>query len=118
LSDNDSLFVRLISHQPAGLFSQNKSATINQAAVLFSQNKSAPAISHQTNQPAGYSGMHYLCSVRQRSCLLLLQLFSFGGFRVKGKDCLFFHLQTKFLIRDVLVVHFVRWIGKSMDQIT
>jgi hypothetical protein len=33
-----SLFVRLISHQPA---------------VLFSQNKSAPAISHQPNEQAG-----------------------------------------------------------------
>jgi hypothetical protein len=42
-----SLFVRLISHQPAVLFSQNKPATSNQPAVLFSQNKSAPDISHQ-----------------------------------------------------------------------
>jgi hypothetical protein len=38
-----SLIVRLISHQAAVLFSQNKPATINQPAVLFSQNKSAPA---------------------------------------------------------------------------
>jgi hypothetical protein len=43
----DSLFARLISHQPAVLFSQNKAATNNQPAVLFSQNKPAPAISHQ-----------------------------------------------------------------------
>jgi hypothetical protein len=42
----------LVSHQPAVLFSQNKSATNNQPAVLFSQNKSAPAISHQPNEQA------------------------------------------------------------------
>jgi hypothetical protein len=47
-----SLFVRLISHQPAVFFSQNKPATSNQPAVLFSQNKSAPAISHQPNEQA------------------------------------------------------------------
>jgi hypothetical protein len=47
-----SLFVRLINHQPAVLFSQNKPATSNQPAVLFSQNKSAPAISHQPNEQA------------------------------------------------------------------
>jgi hypothetical protein len=46
----NSLFVRLISHQPAVLFSQNKPATINQPAVLFSHSKSAPAISHQPNE--------------------------------------------------------------------
>jgi hypothetical protein len=44
------MFVRLISHQPTVLFSQNKPATSNQPAVLFSQNKSAPAISHQPNE--------------------------------------------------------------------
>jgi hypothetical protein len=44
--------VRLISHQPAVLFSQNKPATSNQPAVLFSQNKSAPAINHQPNEEA------------------------------------------------------------------
>jgi hypothetical protein len=48
-----SLFVRLISHQPTVLFSQNKPAISNQPAVLFSQNKSAPAISHQPNEQAG-----------------------------------------------------------------
>jgi hypothetical protein len=47
-----ALFVWLISHQPAVLFSQNKPATSNQPAVLFSQNKSAPAISHQPNEQA------------------------------------------------------------------
>jgi hypothetical protein len=41
-----------ISHQPAVLYSQNKSATSNQPAVLFSQNKAAPAISHQPNEQA------------------------------------------------------------------
>jgi hypothetical protein len=40
-----SLFAWLISHQPAVLFSQNKSATSNQPVVLFSQNKPA------TSQP-------------------------------------------------------------------
>jgi hypothetical protein len=49
-----ALFVWLISHQPAVLFSQNKSATSNQPIVLFSQNKSAPAISHQLNEHAAY----------------------------------------------------------------
>jgi hypothetical protein len=44
-----ALFVWLITHQPAVLFSQNKPATSNQTAVLFSQNKSAPATS-QTNR--------------------------------------------------------------------
>jgi hypothetical protein len=48
----DSLFVRLISHQPAVLFSQNKPATNNQPTVLFSHSKSAPAISHQPNEQA------------------------------------------------------------------
>jgi hypothetical protein len=46
----NSLFVWLISHQPAVLFSQNKPATSNQPAVLFFQNKSAPATSHQPNE--------------------------------------------------------------------
>jgi hypothetical protein len=44
-----SLFVWLISHQPAVLYSQNNPATSNQPPVLFSQNKSAPATS-QTNR--------------------------------------------------------------------
>jgi hypothetical protein len=48
-----SLFVWLISHQPAVLFSQNKPATSNQPAVLFSQNKPAPAINHQPTEQAG-----------------------------------------------------------------
>jgi hypothetical protein len=46
----DSLFGWLISHQPAVLFSHNKSATSNQPTVFFSHNKSAPAISHQPNE--------------------------------------------------------------------
>jgi hypothetical protein len=48
----DGLFVWLISHQPAVLFSQNKPATNNQPAVIFSQNKPAPAISHQPTEQA------------------------------------------------------------------
>jgi hypothetical protein len=47
-----ALFAWLISHQPAVLFSQNKSATNNQPSVLFSPNKRAPAISHQPNEHA------------------------------------------------------------------
>jgi hypothetical protein len=47
-----ALFVWLISHQPAVIFSQIKPATSNQPAVLFSQNKSASAISHQPNEQA------------------------------------------------------------------
>jgi hypothetical protein len=51
-------FARLISHQPAVLFSQNEPATSNQPAVLFSQNE--PATSQQysslrTNQPSATS---------------------------------------------------------------
>jgi hypothetical protein len=49
---SDVLFVWLINHQQAVLFSQNKSATSNQPAVLFSQNKSASTISHQPNEQA------------------------------------------------------------------
>jgi nucleoside-diphosphate-sugar epimerase len=45
-----ALFAWLISHQPAVLFSHNKSATGNQPAVLFSHNKPAPTISHQLNE--------------------------------------------------------------------
>jgi hypothetical protein len=37
ISEKNALFVWLISHQPAVLFSHNKSTTSNQAAVLFSQ---------------------------------------------------------------------------------
>jgi hypothetical protein len=48
----DTLFAWLISHQPAVLFSQNKSAISNQPAVLFSQNKPAPAIRHQPTEQA------------------------------------------------------------------
>jgi hypothetical protein len=55
-SQTSSVFVRLISHQPAVLFSLDKPATSNQPAVLFSQNKSAPAISHQPNEQAVGSG--------------------------------------------------------------
>jgi hypothetical protein len=47
-----SLFARLISHQPAVLFSQNEPASSNQPAVLFSQSKPAPAISHQPTEQA------------------------------------------------------------------
>jgi hypothetical protein len=46
------LFVWLISHQPAVLFTQNKSAISNQPTVLFSQSKPAPAISHQPTEQA------------------------------------------------------------------
>jgi hypothetical protein len=49
-----AVFVWLISHQPAVLFSHNKSAMSNQPAVLFSQNKPAPAMSHQPNEQAVY----------------------------------------------------------------
>jgi hypothetical protein len=55
-----SLFAWLISHQPAVLFSHNKSATSNQPAVLFSQNKPAPAISHQ---PTELAPCHEACEI-------------------------------------------------------
>jgi cell division septation protein DedD len=41
------MFIWLISHQAAVLFSRNKSVTSNQPTVLFSQNKPAPATSNQ-----------------------------------------------------------------------
>jgi hypothetical protein len=47
-----AMFVWIVSHRSALLFSQNKSATSKQSAVLFSQNKSAPAVSHQPNEHA------------------------------------------------------------------
>jgi hypothetical protein len=47
-----TLFAWLTSHQPAVLFSHNKTATSNQPTVLFSQNKPAPAISHQPTEQA------------------------------------------------------------------
>jgi hypothetical protein len=46
------VFVWLISHQPAVLFSQNKPVTSNQPAVFFSQKKSTLVISHQPNEQA------------------------------------------------------------------
>jgi hypothetical protein len=49
-----ALFVWLISHQAAVLFSQNKSATNNQPTVLFSHNKSAPVVSQQPNEHAAF----------------------------------------------------------------
>jgi hypothetical protein len=52
LSLSSSLFVWLISYQPAVLFSQNKPATSKQPAVLFSQNKSATSTNHQPNKQA------------------------------------------------------------------
>jgi hypothetical protein len=58
------MFVWLISHQPAVLFSQNKPATSNQPTVLFSQKKSAPASNQQyfslgTNQPPAISQQYF-----------------------------------------------------------
>jgi hypothetical protein len=58
---SNALFVWLISHQPAVLFSQNKPTTSNQPAVLFSQSKSAPAIRHQPNEQA--VTLHYLTTL-------------------------------------------------------
>jgi hypothetical protein len=57
-----NLFAWLISHQPAVLSSQNKSATSNQPTVFFSQNKSAPAISHQPNEQAKLPPHRAQCS--------------------------------------------------------
>jgi hypothetical protein len=52
LARANGLFVWLIGHQPAVLFSRNKSAIRNQPAVLFSQNKPAPVIIPQPNEQA------------------------------------------------------------------
>jgi hypothetical protein len=59
-----SPFARLISYQPAVLFSHNKPAINNQPAVLFSQNTPAPAISHQpTEQAANLVRLHWVPKV-------------------------------------------------------
>jgi hypothetical protein len=51
VSEAITMFVSLISHQAAVLFSHNKPAISNQPAVLFYQNKPAPTISTgQTNR--------------------------------------------------------------------
>jgi hypothetical protein len=63
------MFVWFISHQPAVLFSQNKSATSNQPTVFFSQNKSAPAISHQPNE----SSYIYSWGVHERKIIWFLK---------------------------------------------
>jgi hypothetical protein len=55
-----SPFAWLIRHQPAVLFSQNKSGTSNEPTVFFSQNKSAPAISHEPNEHAAALKIEYL----------------------------------------------------------
>jgi hypothetical protein len=57
-TEPNALFVWIISHQTAVLFSQNKPAISNRSAVLFSQNKLAPAISHQPNEQA--VNLHFL----------------------------------------------------------
>jgi hypothetical protein len=92
------LFVRLISHQPAVLFSQNEPATSNQPAVLFSQNKSAPAISHQPNEQALITQPHsrrhfpsFLHSVPFRMLSKLDQ-------KTNGKDLLFFLLAKRYIL--------------------
>jgi hypothetical protein len=77
-----NLFVRLISHQSAVLFSHNKPATSNQPAVLFSQNKSAPTISHQPNEQAA-----------SRRCLAPLYCHKSILF-VTQTTCLFFFLKS------------------------
>jgi hypothetical protein len=47
-----ALFVWLIRHQSAVLFSHNKPAANNYPTVLFSQNKPAPTTNHQPNEQA------------------------------------------------------------------
>jgi hypothetical protein len=54
------MFVWLISHQPAVLFSQNKPATNNQPTTLLSQNKSELATSHKPNEQAAYVTKLYI----------------------------------------------------------
>jgi hypothetical protein len=63
----NALFVWLISHQPAVLFSQNKLAITNQPAVLFSQNKPAPAISHQPNEQAANSSKFFVVKTKKET---------------------------------------------------
>jgi hypothetical protein len=60
---SSSPFVRLINHQPAVIFSQNKPGTSNQPAVLFYQNKSASAISHQPNEHVAGFVLHFVSGV-------------------------------------------------------
>jgi hypothetical protein len=65
-----ALFTWLISHQPAVLFSQNKSANTNQSTILFSQKKSVSVTSHQPNELAVGGGQ------RGPPAMLILLLFS------------------------------------------
>jgi hypothetical protein len=62
-----ALFAWLISHQPAVLFSQNKSATSNQPAVLFSQNKAATS----NQPPAKRTGCLSVRAAHRSSCPFL-----------------------------------------------
>jgi hypothetical protein len=70
-----ALFVWLIHHQPAVLFSQNKQATSNQPTVLFSENKSAPTISHQPNEHDQSLGRQICC--KGQSALWRMHRFSY-----------------------------------------
>jgi hypothetical protein len=53
----NGLFICLINHEPAVLFSKNKPATSNQPAVLFSEHQQ-PTTS-QTNRPQDGYGCSY-----------------------------------------------------------
>jgi hypothetical protein len=64
-----ALFAWLISHQPAVLFSQNKSVTSKHTAVLVSQNTPAPDISHQPNEQA-HKCFSACMNIREFSCPL------------------------------------------------
>jgi hypothetical protein len=79
------VFVRLISHQPAVLFSQNKPATSNQPTVLFSHNKSTPAISH--HQPNEQADRGITCFL---SSLLILIMISLHLVSARQRAFLFF----------------------------
>jgi hypothetical protein len=58
-----SLFVWLIRHQLAVLFSQNKPVTSNQPTIFFSHNKSAPVINHQPNEKVGCGLVLEICYI-------------------------------------------------------
>jgi hypothetical protein len=76
-----ALFVWLISHQPAVLFSHKQPATNNQPAILFSENKSAPAISHQPNEQATDHAnfSHPKCCPPHRQTIFLNSIHHGGG---------------------------------------
>jgi hypothetical protein len=82
-----ALFVSLINHPSAVLFSQNKPVISNQPAVFLSQNKPTPAISHQPNEQAEHLWTLYsLCDKRVHALRSLALVHLITSWRKAIKD--------------------------------